>query len=74
MYTPCGDCEADKTAFHWRTVACSYECGKIYLARVMEARENKEKDITLKKDDVEIKPRKKQIYKAKNNEESEQIE
>lgn len=38
MYTPCPDCENDKSIFHWRTVACSYECGKIYFERVMETR------------------------------------
>ena len=38
MYTPCGDCEKDNTAFHWRNVACSYECGKKYFEKVMAAR------------------------------------
>lgn len=41
MYTPCFDCENDKTSFHWRAVACSYECGQKYLAAVMEARSDK---------------------------------
>ena len=43
LYTPCGDCERDNTAFHWRTVACSYKCGQEYLRRVMEARSKDEK-------------------------------
>lgn len=38
MFTPCADCERDKTAFHWRTVACSVECGKKYFEMVMKAR------------------------------------
>ena len=38
LFTPCSDCENDKTAFHWRTVACSIECGRKYLAMVLEAR------------------------------------
>lgn len=38
IYTPCSDCENDNYAFHWRTVACSDECGKKYLERVMEER------------------------------------
>ena len=38
MYTPCAYCENEKTAFHWRTVACSKECGYEYLRQVMEAR------------------------------------
>lgn len=38
MFTPCNDCERDKTMFHWRTVACSPECAKKYFAKVEEAR------------------------------------
>ena len=35
MYTPCSDCETDDKVFHWRKVACSYECGQKYLAKVL---------------------------------------
>lgn len=38
MFTPCFDCEQDKTAFHWRTVACSQKCGKEFLRLVLEDR------------------------------------
>ena len=38
LYVPCADCENDNTAFHWRTVACSYECGKKYFEKVLEER------------------------------------
>ena len=38
MFTPCIDCERDKSMFHWRTVACSLECAKAYFAKVEEAR------------------------------------
>lgn len=38
LYTPCSDCDNDKTAFHWRSVACSIECGRKYLQMVLEAR------------------------------------
>ena len=38
MFTPCADCERDKTMFHWRTVACSLECAKVYFAKVEAAR------------------------------------
>ena len=38
MFTPCADCERDKSMFHWRTVACSLECAKTYFAKVEEAR------------------------------------
>lgn len=41
MYTPCYDCERDKTAFHWRTVACSIKCGIKYFKMVEEARNPK---------------------------------
>ena len=41
LYTPCSDCERDKTAFHWRTVACSIQCGMEYFRRVEEARNPK---------------------------------
>lgn len=42
MYTPCSDCERDNNMFHWRTVACSLECGKKYFKMVEEARTPKE--------------------------------
>lgn len=41
LYTPCSDCENDNVAFHWRTVACSYECGMEYFRRIEESRKNK---------------------------------
>ena len=41
LYTPCSDCERDKTAFHWRTVACSMKCGMEYFRMVEEARKPK---------------------------------
>ena len=53
LYTPCGDCERDNTAFHWRTVACSYKCGQEYLRRVMEARSKDEK-IEQKKEEASV--------------------
>ena len=39
LFTPCAYCEKDDTAFHWRAIACSVECGKEYLRRVLEARQ-----------------------------------
>lgn len=38
MYTPCSDCETDEKTFHWRKVACSYECGQKYLEKVLAER------------------------------------
>ena len=38
MFTPCADCERDKSMFHWRTVACSLECATAYFTKVEEAR------------------------------------
>ena len=39
-YTPCSYCENDKMAFHYRTICCSRKCAEVYLARVLEARQN----------------------------------
>lgn len=38
MFTPCADCVNDKSAFHWRAIACSPECAKKYFKAVEEAR------------------------------------
>lgn len=46
MYVPCADCENDNTVFHWRTVACSYECGKKYFEKVLEERNKSTKKST----------------------------
>lgn len=76
LYTPCGDCERDNIAFHWRTVACSYECGQIYLAKVMAAREVGNENLYIEESTEIIKEakQKKRTYKAESNEGSEQIE
>lgn len=83
MYTPCADCESDKTAFHWRTVACSRECGMKYFEMVLNARKPKveSEDSEIKNIEtveiavVEEQPKRtKKSTKVKNNEESEQIE
>lgn len=41
MFTPCADCENDKTMFHWRRVACSPECAREYFAKIEETRQVK---------------------------------
>ena len=83
LYTPCGDCEKDKTAFHWRTVACSYECGQEYLRRVMEAREPKvviPEPVVKEKESPIVEESTKEVKKIvprgrnKSNKESEQID
>lgn len=38
MFTPCADCENDKTMFRWKRVACSPECAKEYFRRIEESR------------------------------------
>ena len=43
-YTPCGYCEGDKIAFHYRTICCSRSCAEVYLKRVLEAREKSKAD------------------------------
>lgn len=83
MYTPCVDCESDKTAFHWRTVACSRECGMKYFEMVLNARKPKiesndsekvEIELVEYAENVESSKRHKKSTKVKNNDESEQIE
>ena len=88
LYTPCSDCERDKTAFHWRTVACSLECGSKYFKLVEETRNPKveEKVVEVKEtvsdetiSEVNVEVVEKKSYKKKstrmaNKEESEQIE
>ena len=41
MFTPCADCENDKTMFRWKRVACSPECAKKYFAKIEESRKSK---------------------------------
>lgn len=41
MFTPCADCENDKTMFHWRRVACSPKCAKEYFVKIEESRQLK---------------------------------
>lgn len=38
-YTPCGYCENDKMAFHYRAICCSRKCAEVYLSRVLEVRQ-----------------------------------
>lgn len=72
MYTPCVDCERDKSAFHWRTVACSVECGLEFFRKVEEARKPKEtvqeKETIPTSEEPKVQKKKKNISK---NEESE---
>lgn len=86
MFTPCSDCENDKYAFHWRTVACSMECGMKYFKKIEDSRnpkistkekENINKDNTISSDNtIEENQKTKRIRKQNNikNEESEQID
>lgn len=39
LFTPCADCERDKTVFHWKRVACSPECARAYFAKIKESRQ-----------------------------------
>ena len=90
MYTPGAYCESEKTAFHWRTVACSKECGYEYLRMVMDARNPKpivevkvsENETLIKMNESDTvtevaevkKTSRKKTIAVANNEESEQIE
>ncbi len=39
MFTPCADCETDKTMFRWKRVACSPECAREYFAKILASRQ-----------------------------------
>lgn len=39
MFTPCADCETDKTMFRWKKVACSPECARDYFAKILASRQ-----------------------------------
>lgn len=83
MYTPCSDCENDKSIFRWRTVACSIECGREYFSRIEKSRMT---DSTIDKGNnvvvanqntipkKSVTPSGKKEGKKKNIEEREQIE
>ncbi len=83
MFTPCADCEADKTMFRWKKFTCSLNCAKEYFAKIEASRQSKIEVEIIQNDDVSssnevidtgtIKPkrgRKKNI----DNEEREQID
>ena len=64
-FTPCNKTSAEIGAFNYREVACSMECGKEYLRRVMASR-NTETDNNVKQEVVEPK----EILQEKENSES----
>lgn len=39
MFTPCTDCENDKSMFRWKRIACSQKCAKEYFAKVEASRQ-----------------------------------
>lgn len=51
MFTPCADCENDKTIFHWRRVACSLDCAKKYFKKIEESRQFKVEKESIQKND-----------------------
>lgn len=85
MFTPCADCENDKTMFRWKRVACSPECAKEYFRRIEESRQPMVQNVKVESisvdnngdvDDTEnvgegIKPKK---TRKRNNVEREQID
>ena len=50
MFTPCADCENDKTMFHWKRVACSPECAKEFFAKIEASRQPKVKNVVLEQE------------------------
>lgn len=58
-FIPCGKGADQIGAFNWMEVACSPECGQIYLERVIESRKPKQEKKPNKKENISFKP-----YKA----------
>lgn len=57
LYTPCSDCENDKSAFHWRKVACSIECASKYFELIEKSRKGNTEDVkptTKEKETIEV--------------------
>lgn len=86
MFTPCADCESNKTMFRWKRVACSPKCAKEYFAKIEASRQPKVEIVdsqSIKADKNEVintvskneEDRKPKRTRKKNieNEESEQI-
>lgn len=84
MFTPCADCENDKTMFRWRRFVCSISCAKVYFAKILDSRQNdKDKNLQNKTSDNNGETKEKNVtkhLKKKNDKiqnkenESEQIE
>lgn len=84
MFTPCADCENDKTMFRWKRVACSPECAKEYFAKIEASRQPKIESIeprtvqtgNVKTPEIAVENIKSKRTRKKNieNEESEQID
>lgn len=47
LFTPCSDCENDKTMFRWKRIACSQKCAKEYFAKVEASRQPKIESVDL---------------------------
>lgn len=45
QFVPCNRTSKDLKAFNYRAVACSPECGEIYLKRILESRSTKEEEV-----------------------------
>lgn len=82
MFTPCADCENDKTMFRWKRFTCSLECAKEYFAKINESRKPQIQTEIIQNDNIVfaemvdaniVKPKR---VRKKNieNEESEQID
>lgn len=82
MFTPCADCENDKTMFRWKRFTCSLDCAKKYFAKIDESRKSQiEAEIIQNDNIVSIEMVDAKIVKPKRgrkknieNEESEQID
>ena len=49
LFVPCNKSSAEIGAFNYREVACSPECGQVYLKRVLDVRKPATKKVSRKK-------------------------
>lgn len=54
MFTPCADCENDKTMFRWKKFTCSLDCAKEYFAKIEESRQQKIVSETIHNNDTNL--------------------
>ena len=54
IFTPCADCENDKTMFHWKKFTCSFNCAKEYFVKIEKSRQPKIISETIHNNDINL--------------------